>query len=109
PLIQYATQSVDPLEIRVYKGQDGAFTLYEDENDKYDYETGKYSSITFTWNDAAGQLGIGALSGGYAGMPMARTFNIVWVGANHGNGVGLTQAADQVVQYNGSAVVVTAK
>jgi len=31
PMIQYATQSIDPLEIRVYEGQDATFTLYEDE------------------------------------------------------------------------------
>ena len=45
PNIQYATQSIDPLEIRIYKGQDGTFTLYEDEGDTYNYETGQYSRI----------------------------------------------------------------
>ena len=36
--IQYATQSVDPIELRVYRGANGSFTLYEDENDNYNYE-----------------------------------------------------------------------
>ena len=40
------------LGIRIYKGQDGSFTLYEDEGDTYNYETGKYSQITFDWDDS---------------------------------------------------------
>jgi alpha-D-xyloside xylohydrolase len=106
PMIQYATQSVDPLEVRVYPGQDASFTLYEDEGDTYNYETGKYSTIQFTWSDSAKQLTIGARNGSYAGMPASRTFNIVWVGANHGAGIGVTPTPDQVVHYDGSQAVV---
>jgi len=105
PMIQYATESIDPLEIRIYKGQDGSFTLYEDEGEAYKYETGEYSEIRFEWQDAAGKLTIGARAGSYTGMPASRTFNIVWVGANHGTGVDVT-TADQAVTYDGSEVVV---
>ena len=80
PKIQYATQSIDPLEIRVYKGQNATFTLYEDEGDTYDYETGQYAQIPFTWDDTAQQLTIGARTGSYTGMLASRTFNVVWVG-----------------------------
>jgi alpha-D-xyloside xylohydrolase len=31
PFIQYSTEKSDPLEIRIYAGADGDFTLYEDE------------------------------------------------------------------------------
>src|SRR5205814_850949 len=106
PNIQYATQSADPLEIRVYKGQNGSFTLYEDAGDTYDYETGQYAQIPFSWNEATRQLTIGARSGSYTGMLTSRTFNVVWVGANHGAGAGVTATADQVVKYDGSQVVV---
>ena len=108
PNIQYATQSADPLEIRVYKGQNGSFTLYEDAGDTYDYENGQYAQIPFSWNDSTRQLTIGARAGSYTGMLTSRTFNVVWVGANHGAGVGVTATADQVVKYDGSQVVVTA-
>jgi alpha-D-xyloside xylohydrolase len=107
PNIQYATQSIDPVEIRVYKGRDGSFTLYEDAGDAYDYENGQHSVIPFTWNEASRALTIGARSGSYPGMPMTRTFNVVWVGPNHGAGVGVTAGPDRVVAYNGSAVVVS--
>ena len=30
----------DPIELRIYRGADGDFTLYEDENDNYNYEKG---------------------------------------------------------------------
>jgi len=107
PMIEYATQSADPLEIRIYKGQDGSFTLYEDEGDTYNYETGKYAQITFDWNDTTQQLSIGAITGSFTGMLTSRTFNIVWVGASHGNGLSVTATADQMVKYDGSAVVVS--
>ncbi len=109
PMIQYATQSADPIEIRVYKGQDGSFTLYEDEGDTYDYESGQYSEIPITWNEASQQLTIGARTGSFTGMLASRTFNVVWVAGGHGTGVGVTPIADQSVKYDGSQVVVSAK
>ena len=108
-MIQYATQSIDPLEIRVYKGQNASFTLYEDEGDTYDYESGQYAKIPFSWDDSAQQLTIGARTGSYTGMLTTRTFNIVWVGANHGAGIAVTATADQVVKYTGASAVVSAK
>ena len=41
----------DPMELRVYRGADGSFTLYEDEGDNYNYESGSYATIPFTWNE----------------------------------------------------------
>jgi len=107
PSIEYATQSADPIEIRVYKGQDGSFTLYEDTGDTYEYETGKHAEIPFTWNDAQHQLTIGARTGSFTGMLATRTFNVVWVGADHGSGVAATATADRVVKYDGTQVVVS--
>jgi len=50
PNVQYAEEKPwDDLEIRVYPGSNGSFTLYEDENDNYNYEKGDYSTITFNW------------------------------------------------------------
>jgi hypothetical protein len=101
-------ESIDPLEIRVYEGQDATFTLYEDEGDTYDYESGKYSTIKFSWSESAKQLTIGSPEGSYPGMPTTRTFNVVFVGANHGAGLAVTATPDKIVRYNGAAMVVTA-
>lgn len=108
PMIQYATQSADPLEIRVYPGTDGSFTIYEDEGDTYDYEMGQYAQIPLTWNDTAKTLTIGARTGSYPGMPATRTFNVVFVGPNHGGGLGVTGTPDQIVHYDGTQMIVTA-
>ena len=56
PDVQYATEKTDPIEIRIYEGADGEFELYEDENDTYNYEDGKFSKIKFTWDDANQEL-----------------------------------------------------
>jgi alpha-D-xyloside xylohydrolase len=109
PMIQYAAESIDPLEIRVYKGKNGSFTLYEDAGDSYDYETGAYATIQLTWDDAGQKLTIGARKGTYADMPASRTFNVVWVGADHGAGLDVTATPDQVVKYDGTAVTVSPK
>ena len=42
PVKQYVAQKPeDPIELRVYPGKDGAFTLYEDEGTNYNYEKGR--------------------------------------------------------------------
>ena len=78
PEMQYVGEkSWDNLEIRVYPGADGTFTLYEDEGDNYNYEKGYHATITFKWNDKARQLTIGTRQGGFKGMILDRTFTIV--------------------------------
>lgn len=80
PDVQYSTEKQwDNLEIRIYTGADGSFTLYEDENDNYNYEQGKRSTIKFTWDDAQQTLTIGARDGEFDGMLKTRTFNIIGI------------------------------
>lgn len=107
PSIQYAMQSVDPIELRVYTGADGGFTLYEDEGDNYNYESGTHATIPFTWNEASGQLTIGARTGSFPGMLANRTFKVVFVSPVHGAGLDANATPDAVVNYSGSAVIVT--
>jgi alpha-D-xyloside xylohydrolase len=106
PPIQYAMEDHDPIELRVYRGANGSFTLYDDEGDNYDYESGAYATIPITWNESAKILTIGARQGSYPGMLTARTFHIVWVSPNHGTGIDQTPAADTVVTYDGNLVQV---
>ena len=78
PEMQYVGEKAwDNLEIRIYPGADGEFTLYEDEGDSYNYEKGYYATITFKWNDRARKLTIGTRQGGYKGMILQRKFTIV--------------------------------
>lgn len=107
PEVQYAAEkSWDNLEIRIYPGSDGEFTLYEDENDNYNYEKGAYSTITFNWDDAKKFLSISNRKGSFPGMLNERKFNIVMV--NNGNGAGseVVEKYNKVVVYNGKKVLV---
>jgi alpha-D-xyloside xylohydrolase len=107
PKVQYATEKKwDNLEIRIYEGANGEFTLYEDENDNYNYEKGIYSTITFNWDDAKKTLTISECKGSFPGMLAERKFNIVLVGKNKGIGDGTTDKFDKVVSYSGKRMVV---
>jgi alpha-D-xyloside xylohydrolase len=102
---QYAGEKVDgPIELRVYRGADGSFNLYQDEGDGYNYEKGKHAVIPIAWSEAAKTLTIGARSGSYAGMPDSLTFHIVWVRAGHGIGGGAEAQIDNTIEYKGAAV-----
>ena len=92
PEMQYVGEkSWDNLELRLYPGADGSFTLYEDEGDNYNYEKGYYATITFQWNDKSRQLTIGTRQGGYKGMILDRKFTIV-----------LPDGTSRTVSHNGN-------
>jgi len=105
--VQYATEKKwDNLEIRVYEGADGRFTLYEDEGDNYNYEKGGYSTITVTWNDTEKTLTINKREGSFPGMLNERIFNLVLVSKNKGNGMNKPVKYDKVVTYKGQKIVI---
>jgi alpha-D-xyloside xylohydrolase len=106
PVIQYSTERSDPIEIRIYPGADGEFTLYEDENDNYNYEKGAYSTITFTWDDAKKALTINDRKGAFTEMLAERRFNIVKVASNRGTGTDEVKTYNRVVTYKGKRVLV---
>jgi alpha-D-xyloside xylohydrolase len=98
PDLEYADQkAADPIELRVYRGADGAFELYEDESDTYNYERGQRATIPMKWDDGTKTLTIGARAGSFPGMLANRTFRVVF----DGNGPAKT------VQYSGQLVSVT--
>jgi alpha-D-xyloside xylohydrolase len=78
PALQYATEKpADPIELRVYPGANGTFSLYEDENDNYNYEKGAYAVIPMTWDEGTQTLSIGKRDGEFPGMVKRRSFNRV--------------------------------
>lgn len=106
PDIEYADQKpADPIELRIYPGADGDFSLYEDAGDGYAYEQGQHATIPIHWDDAARTLTIGARQGSFPGMPAARTFDVVFV--RKGRGAGISAAKpDKVIHYSGAALSV---
>lgn len=59
PIRQYTSQPVtEPTTIRIYRGADGQFTLYEDDGLSQAYLQGRGSWTRMTWNDRTRQLTI---------------------------------------------------
>lgn len=99
PDVQYTNEKPwDNLDIIVYPGANGEFTLYEDEGDNYNYEKGLYSTITFKWNDKAGALTIDKRQGSFPGMLTQRTFNVKIAGTS-----------GKAISYNGKRTTVKLK
>ena len=96
PEMQYVGEKMwNHLELHIYPGADGSFTLYEDEGDGYHYEEGIYTTITFHWNDKARKLTIGQRKGQYPGMLQHRKFTIIW-----------PDGSSQVVAYDGNEITI---
>jgi alpha-D-xyloside xylohydrolase len=110
PQIEYAAQDpAGPIELRIYRGADGEFDLYEDAGDGYDYEKGQHSVIPIRWNDRSSSLTIGACEGSFPGMAESRKFRVVLVADGHGVGVDATGAANAEISYEGKEVQATIK
>ena len=108
PTKEWSTEKPeDPIELRIYRGADGDFTLYEDENDGYNYEKGAYATIPFRWDEAKQTLTIGERKGEFPGMLAERTFQVVFVRENHGIGVMPESKPDKAVHYSGQQINVT--
>jgi len=108
PFLEYSNEKpADPIELRVYPGADGDFTLYEDDGLTYDYEKGAYATIPIHWDEVKHTLTLGPRQGNFPGMVGRRTFRIVWVAPGHGVGVNPAEPADKVVEYEGQVLSVT--
>jgi alpha-D-xyloside xylohydrolase len=105
---EYATQKAPSnIELRIYPGADGEFVLYEDENNNYNYEKGKFATISFHWNDKARTLTISDVRGSFPGMLKRRTFNVVEVKDGVGAGETPSMKFDKVIAYKGKGMKVT--
>lgn len=106
PFVQYATEkSQEPVEIRIYRGKDASFTLYEDDNNTYNYERGQYATIDFYWDDLSKELLISERKGYFDGINDEKKFNVVLVDEEGGTGIGVTEQG-RIVHYHGKAVKV---
>lgn len=105
PFVQYANQKNGPIEIRVYPGANGEFTLYDDEKDNYNYEKGMFSLINFNWDDAKQKLTIGAREGSFSGMTTKMTYKVILVDKDNGTGLSNVKKA-KTVTYSGKKMTV---
>lgn len=111
PEMQWSDEKKPELiDLYVYAGKDGSYTLYEDEGTNYNYEKGKYAVIDFKYDDARKQVSIGARKGSFDGMLQKRRFNIILVDQKKQQGVNLAKSPKgKVVKYSGQAMTVKLK
>ncbi|MFC0470161.1 TIM-barrel domain-containing protein [Halalkalibacter kiskunsagensis] len=105
PDIQYSTEeSTDPLELKVYKGEDGSFTLYEDEGDNYNYEKGEFSTILIRWEDEENRLVIEKRQGSFHGMKSTKELVITLINGREDR---ISSSYNQrKVIYNGEQMII---
>ncbi|MGA8036825.1 MAG: TIM-barrel domain-containing protein [Candidatus Acidiferrales bacterium] len=105
PQIEYAAENpAGPIEVRIYRGADGSFDLYEDAGDGYEYEQGRHSLVSFRWDDRNSLLTIAARQGSFPGMIEHRKFDVVLVGSGHGMDSSVTDDPNAVIEYDGAEV-----
>jgi alpha-D-xyloside xylohydrolase len=107
PAIQFVDDQLDaPIELWIYPGHDGEFTLYEDEGDNYNYERGSFATIRLTWKDRARQLILGDRQGSYPGLPASKVFRVVIAGGRPFDPPAAQATSVRTVLYEGQSTVV---
>lgn len=105
PDIEYSGgRSPDEITLFVYTGEDGSFTLYDDEGVNYNYEKGQYSKIPIHYIENEGKLVIGDRTGTFDGMPVTMKFNINWVSREIPVGFDPNRKPDIKITYSGKSV-----
>ncbi len=107
PVMQYATEKPDaPYEIRIYPGADAKFTIYEDDNETYNYEQGQYAVYDMVWDDSARTLTVGPRVGSFPGMVVERELNIIIASQDRNAGMAEGNFKVKTVSYTGKTVEV---
>lgn len=106
PDITYADEQPNaPLDLRVYPGQNGSFTLYDDEGDNYNYEQGNFAMIRISWDEESRHLTLHERQGSYPGMSDSREFRIV-MGNHHYEALSPQTTSIKTVVYEGREITI---
>lgn len=77
PVRQYADEPVsEPATIRVYRGANGQFDLYDDDGRTQEYLQGNFTVTRLSWNDRAQRFTISPNNSSGAGARRAREFRV---------------------------------
>lgn len=101
--VQYTSEKPDmAITLYVYAGADAKFTLYEDEGTNYDYEKGKYTNISISYNDKTKELTIGDRLGEFDEMIKERVIEVVYVSQSKAKGFDSKPVPDVTINYDGT-------
>lgn len=104
PLQYTKEKEQDVINLYVYAGANGEFSIYEDEGDNYNYEKGQYSVINLKYNNTSKVLTIGDRVGSFEGMLKNRKFNIIYVTEKNPVGIDSKTKKAKTISYNGKEV-----
>jgi alpha-glucosidase (family GH31 glycosyl hydrolase) len=101
PVRQFTGEVVtEPTTIRIYRGADGEFELYNDDGISLKYLQGKATITRFIWNEKRSRLTIEPVSDNYAAdIPSGRSFIIELAG----------KKKTEMVTYKGQRIIVDLK
>ncbi len=106
PDIAFADEQTNArLDLCIYPGQSGSFTLYDDEGDNYNYEQGHFAMLRLSWDDATRRLTLHDRQGGYPGMPSSREFRIVIGDGPYNHPLSETSSA-RTIRYEGQEITI---
>jgi len=107
PEIQFTGDQPDaPIELWLYPGQDGAFKLYEEEGDNYNYEQGSSATTLIAWNDSTQQLTLDNRQGSYPGMQVSKVFRVVIANEKLFDPLAANATEARTILYGGRRIVV---
>ena len=99
PVRQYTSQPVtEPTTLRVYRGADGRFTMYDDDGISQDYLRGRGSWTRLTWADRESRLTVAPEAvPGATNRTARRTFEVLM----------LPDSTRRTVTYDGRPITIT--
>jgi alpha-glucosidase (family GH31 glycosyl hydrolase) len=104
-----ATTNPERLELLVAGGADGAFTLVEDDGTGTTPDDIPTARTAIAWDQAAGELTIGAAEDPHGVLPGARTWTVTFLGADPGTAIDVDGAsAERTGEAAGRASVTVA-
>ncbi len=105
--VEYALQPNNgEITLWIYEGKDAAFSLYEDDGLKYDYEKGAFTFVPFSYSEQDKKLTIGKREGSFEGMPASRKINFILVNKLNAQGYDPSYTVLNSSLYDGSALIV---
>lgn len=77
----------EKMDIYIYAGADGSFSLYEDDGTTFEYQEGKYSITNMIFNYEEGIFSIGSVEGDTSCIPLEREYRLHLIGFQRCEGI----------------------
>lgn len=108
PAVQYTGENPNgPIALIVYTGRDGAFEIYEDDGVSNGYQRGAFTRIPVSYDDASGEVRIGARTGAFEGMAERRRINVRWISGATRDASNMDARPHASADYSGQPVTLT--